>query len=45
MDRVKVNSIEQVEDEYDIEVIKCLLQATQVEDAIRKIEELGKTEQ
>lgn len=46
MDRVMVYSVEQVEHEYDIELIKCLLQlqVTQVDDATRRIEELGRNE-
>lgn len=47
MDWVILNFVEQVEDESGMEITKCLLQlqATQVEDATSKIEELSETEQ
>lgn len=47
MHRVILNSIGRDENDYDMEVAECVLQlqATQVENATRKIEELSETEQ
>lgn len=47
MDRVIINLNEQAEDECEIELSECLLQlqATQVNKATRKIEELGGVKQ
>lgn len=45
MDWVILNSIKQVENDFDMEVDECLvqLQATQVENTTNKIEELSET--
>lgn len=47
VDRVLINSIEQVEEEVGLEMVECLLQlqATHVDHATRKVEELGGNEQ
>lgn len=46
MDRVIINLVEKVEYEHDMEIAECFLQlqATRVDNAMRKIEELGGTD-